>query len=78
MDRSLADAITKLERDRLKLQANDVKNDSDSNSNNANNNTVVIAENKVKFFFVSKYIKFHEHDFLSMLTYKLKSKNIKN
>ncbi|CAF3976562.1 unnamed protein product, partial [Rotaria sp. Silwood2] len=46
LERSLADVITKLERDRLKFQANDIKNDPDSNSNNSNNNTVIIAENK--------------------------------
>jgi hypothetical protein len=46
LERSLADAIAKLERDRLKLQANDIKQDPDSDQNNSNNNTVVIAENK--------------------------------
>ncbi|CAF3476651.1 unnamed protein product [Rotaria socialis] len=46
LERSLADAITKLECDRLKSQANDIKHDPDSNPNSSNNNTVVIAENK--------------------------------
>lgn len=47
LERSLADAIAKLERDRLKSQANDTKQDADSDANNTNNHTVVIAENKV-------------------------------
>ncbi|CAF0937076.1 unnamed protein product [Rotaria sordida] len=46
LERALADAITKLEHDRLKFQANDIKHDPDSNSNNSNNNTIIIAENK--------------------------------
>ncbi|CAF4684675.1 unnamed protein product [Rotaria sp. Silwood1] len=46
LERSLADAITKLERDRLKFQVNDIKHDPDSNSNNSNNNTVIITENR--------------------------------
>ena len=49
MERSLADAIAKLERDRLKFQANDIKQDPDANENDAKNNTVVIAENKVNY-----------------------------
>jgi hypothetical protein len=48
LERSLADAIAKLERDRLKFQADDTKQDPDSGDNNANNHTVVIAENKVR------------------------------
>ena len=48
LERSLADAIAKLERDHLKLQANDIKQDPDAKPTNANANTVMIAENKVK------------------------------
>ena len=47
LERSLADAIAKLERDRLKSQANDPKQDPDSHENSSNNTTIVIAENKV-------------------------------
>lgn len=46
LERSLADAIAKLERDQLKFQADDVKQDSDSKENNSNNSTILIAENK--------------------------------
>ncbi|UJR25006.1 hypothetical protein I4U23_006367 [Adineta vaga] len=46
LERSLADVIAKLERDRLKFQMNDTKQDPDSNIDTANSNTVVIAENK--------------------------------
>jgi hypothetical protein len=48
LERALADALTKLERDRLRLQANDIKNEQDSTPNHAGNNTVTIAENKVR------------------------------
>ena len=54
LERSLADAIAKLERDRLKFQANDEKEDTDSHEKSSNHTTVIIAENKVtsitKFF----------------------------
>ncbi|CAF1400122.1 unnamed protein product [Adineta steineri] len=46
LERSLADAIAKLERDLLKSQVNDIKQDQDSNATNSNNSTVVITENK--------------------------------
>jgi hypothetical protein len=46
LERALADAITKLERDRLRLQANDIKHEQDSTPNNASNNMVTMAENK--------------------------------
>ena len=50
LERSLADAIAKLERDRLKFQANDIKQELESNENNPKNNSFVIAENKVNQF----------------------------
>lgn len=57
LERSLADAIAKLERDQLKFQADDVKQDSDSKENNSNNSTILIAENKVKTFdFSSRFL----------------------
>jgi hypothetical protein len=47
LERSLADAIGKLEDDRLKFHAHDIKHDPDAKPTNANNNTVMIPENKV-------------------------------
>lgn len=61
LERSLADAIAKLERDRLKFQANDHKQDADSNENSDNTNTVVIAENKVKNFLFYKDFLLNSH-----------------
>ena len=57
LERSLADAVAKLESDRLKLQANDIKQDPDSNSTNANNNSILISETKVNesFLFSQSY-----------------------
>lgn len=47
LERTLADAIAKLERDRAKLNSHEMKQDSDSDQSNSTNNTVTIAENKV-------------------------------
>jgi len=47
LERSLADAIAKLEHDRAKFSSsNDIKQDPDAKPTNSNTNSIVIAENK--------------------------------
>lgn len=49
LERSLADAIAKLEHDRAKFSSsNDVQQDPDAKPTNSNANSIVIAENKVE------------------------------